>query len=68
MPTKRETEDREAGVGQGNDGRPIATPGVMGGAALIGAGAGALVGGPLLALVGAGAGAAVCLREDKVSK
>lgn len=50
----------------GRDDNGKATPEVMGGAALIGAGVGALVAGPLGAIaLGAGA-AGLCLRDDKV--
>lgn len=49
----------------GNEANP--SPGVIGGAAIVGATAGAIVGGPLVALLGAGATAAICLRNDQVN-
>lgn len=48
----------------GKEGTP--SPGIIGGAALVGATVGAIVSGPLLA-IGLGAGAAgLCLRKDEV--
>lgn len=51
---------------EGQERRDNATPGVIGGAALIGAGIGALISGPLVA-IGLGATAAgLCLSDNKV--
>lgn len=68
----KQAEDRgrgsSSGGGEGGRGeeRGTPSPGIIGGAALVGAGVGAVLSGPLLA-VGLGLGAAgLCLRKDQV--
>lgn len=62
-------DDRRRGTNSGGGGGAeggTPSPGVIGGAALVGAGVGAVLSGPLLA-IGLGLGAAgLCLRKDQV--
>lgn len=51
----------------GNDSGVNTPPGVVGGAALVGATAGGIVGGPFGAILGASAAAGACLRKDQVT-
>lgn len=62
----QQKEPERSGDGNGKPAR--ATPGVMGGAALVGAGVGAVVSGPFAAIALAAGAAGLCLRDDKVGQ
>lgn len=69
MTKQKQTSHQKArGGGEQGEAGGKASPGVIGGAALVGAGVGALLSGPFLAIGLGAAAAGLCLRDDQVGQ